>query len=167
EREVRELERRAASLERRRVGRIQDEIRRGLVRHRDPVARALAEGAVDLIERQAPDLIVALVERIEIRTAEGDLPGRAGLAALGASDQAQRRAIAERRAKRSGQRGIAELVVRRLVVGREPRGVRGIVEAPGLRGDAAGTADGVERASLEPELSLGRGRSAAPCEQLD
>jgi hypothetical protein len=112
EREVRELEWSGASFKAGRVGRIQQQVGRRLVRDGESVGRVLVERARVLVEGCAPEPVVAFVERVEIRAAEGDLSRRAGSSTLGAADEPERRPVAERGAGGSRQRQVLELVVK-------------------------------------------------------
>ena len=133
--EVGPRERRDASLERRRVGRILEQVGGRLARRRERIRRPLAERAAHLlIERDAADDVVVFVGRVEVGPAVRRLPGRAARAQFGPHDAAQRGACADRRPDIRRDRGVVEAAVRDAVVGGEAGGADRVVEASGCTG---------------------------------
>src|SRR3954453_22281862 len=132
EREIAEREWSRSPVELRRVRRVGDQVLRLLVRDRGRIAGALAKRRRDLlIEGGAADAVVALEEGAEVGTAKSDLSRRAVVLQLTASDDAQRRRVADRDARRSGNGRVAEGAIRLAVVGVQSRRSEGVVEPAG------------------------------------
>ena len=131
--EVEELERRGVALERRRVGRIEKEVRRRLVRHRQGVGRALVNDDDSVCTNETPPTPLWRVK-------EASLSGRPNAVCPGvptspSSARPVNRSVAcagRLDARRARQRRVVELVVRDVVVGRVLRGADGVVEGARL-----------------------------------
>ena len=104
-----------------------------------------------LVERQATDTVAALVERVEIGTAEGGLSRCPDVFTLAAADEAEPRVVTERETKICRQRRVLEPVVRRAIVGGEPLGAERVVERSGGAGNRGVAANRVVGAAFERE----------------